>query len=142
MAARMLPAVLGLGEKWGQPALSTQCRGLERLRVGFDALGESPSTLPETFTSPIPATCASARFLPALSPQSPEQEREDLRAMADRLRMLSCSPHHRPGFLGQSVHPDTGDNVIREISGGVVITIAGNGVPAYTGDGGPSANLN
>jgi uncharacterized protein (TIGR03437 family) len=35
---------------------------------------------------------------------------------------------------------DTGNNVVRKVSGGIITTIAGNGVAGYTGDGGPATS--
>ena len=35
---------------------------------------------------------------------------------------------------------DSGNNVIRRVSGGIITTIAGNGIAGYSGDGGPGIN--
>ena len=44
------------------------------------------------------------------------------------------------GSNGDIFFADRGDNRIRRIANGVIATVAGDGKPAYSGDGGPAAS--
>ncbi len=57
---------------------------------------------------------------------------------------LSEPTYTATGPAGETYITDSGHNVIRKVVNGVITTVAGSGVPSYTGDGGPatSATLN
>ncbi len=57
---------------------------------------------------------------------------------------LSSPTYTATGPAGETYIVDSGHNVVRKVANGVITTVAGTGVPGYTGDGGAatSATLN